>query len=79
MKSIESRIANVEARLVPEKACIVYTVRETDSELEREVIRQKAIAEFEFRQGVQINERDADFVCLIIHYGKFAIQAPEEM
>jgi hypothetical protein len=72
MGSLESRIANLEARVFPEKEMphIVYVVHETDSEFEKETIRERAIAEYETQNDVEIDPKHTCFICLEIVYAK---------
>jgi hypothetical protein len=70
MKTLETRIAGVEARMFPEreKPCILYVVHETDSAFEQDIIKEKAIAEYERRHGAEVDPDNASFICLVIVY-----------
>jgi hypothetical protein len=72
MGSLESRIANLEARVFPEKEMphIVYVVHETDSDLQRDTIRERAIAEYEAQNDVEIDPEHTCFICCEVVYSK---------
>ncbi|MCX6141988.1 MAG: hypothetical protein NTZ35_02090 [Ignavibacteriales bacterium] len=65
MKTLETRIANIEARFSPETEgpYIMYVVHETDSELERDTLREKAIADYEYKHGVEVDPDNLNFIC----------------
>ena len=80
MKTLETRIAGVEARMFPEreKPWIIYVIHEGDSGLYEETIRERAIAEFEQRHGVEVDPDNVVFFKLIICYTeRYAREASE--
>jgi hypothetical protein len=80
MKTLETRIAGVEARMFPEaeKPYILYVVHETDSEFQQDAIRERAIAEYEYRHGVEVDPDNVGFFKLIVCYtSRYAREASE--
>ena len=53
---------------VIQRHTIVYAVHEIDSALELETIREKAIAEYEQKHGLEVDEQNVDFIQLVICY-----------
>jgi hypothetical protein len=72
LKTLETRIADIEAQISPEPETpwVIYVVHETDSPLEQETIREKAIAEYEHLHGVDVDSNNVGFFKLIVCYTK---------
>ena len=71
MKTLETRIVNIEDRIspAPEEPCIVFVVHETDSALEHDTIKEKAIADYEQKYGVEVDPQNASFLCIVVYGG----------
>ena len=71
MKTLETRIVNIEERISPEPETpwIIYVVHESDSTEQRDRIRLKSVAAYELENGVQVDSNAVAFLCIEVHGG----------